>query len=89
VRPDFVFTRLRIAVFVDGCFWHCCPLHSTQPKNNADFWQKKLATNQARDRLVIRTLRAHGWKVLRIWEHDLVRKREARLVRRLLRFLQG
>lgn len=89
VRPDFVFPKLRIAVLVDGCFWHCCPLHSTKPKNNAAFWQKKLATNQARDRLVSRTLRAQGWRVLRIWEHDLARKREARLVARLQRFMQA
>jgi DNA mismatch endonuclease (patch repair protein) len=70
-------------VFVDGCFWHCCPHHFNQPKNNADFWRKKISTNQARDRLVIRTLQAQGWRVLRIWEHELARKREARLVKRI------
>jgi len=88
VRPDFVFTKLRLAVFVDGCFWHCCPLHSTKPKNNAAFWRKKFAANQTRDRLVIRTLRSQGWRVLRIWEHDLARKREKRLLTRLHRFFQ-
>lgn len=71
VRPDFVFRELRLAVFVDGCFWHACPLHATQPKGNAAFWRAKLARNQARDRLVTRTLRKAGWRVLRIWEHDL------------------
>lgn len=53
-KPDFVFPKLRAAVFVDGCFWHGCPLHATKPKNNAAFWRKKLAANQARDRLVTR-----------------------------------
>ncbi len=76
-----------LAVFVDGCFWHACPLHATKPRNNAAFWRKKLAVNQARDRLVNRFLRQAGWRVLRIWEHELAQKREARLVARLRRFL--
>jgi DNA mismatch endonuclease (patch repair protein) len=71
VRPDFVFPKLRLAVFVDGCFWHACPLHATKPRHNAAFWRKKLAANKARDRMVNRTLRAQGWRVLRIWEHEL------------------
>ena len=79
VKPDFVFLKLRLAVFVDGCFWHVCPLHATKPRNHAAFWRKKLAANQARDRKVNRTLRAAGWRVLRIWEHELKqgRKRKA------------
>lgn len=85
VRPDFVFPKLRLAVFVDGCFWHACPRHTTKPKNNAAFWRKKFARNKARDQLVTRTLRKNGWRVLRIWEHELARKREARLVKRLRR----
>ena len=87
VRPDFVFPKIRLAVFVDGCFWHGCPLHETKPKNNAAFWRKKFAANKVRDRLVTRTLRKSGWRVLRIWEHELARKREARLVVRLRRAL--
>ena len=83
VRPDFVFPKLRLAVFVDGCFWHACPKHSTQPKGNAAFWRKKISGNQIRDRLVSRTLRRNGWQVLRIWEHELVRRNEDRLIRRL------
>ncbi len=71
VRPDFVFPKLRVAVFVDGCFWHACPQHATQPKGNAAFWRAKLARNQARDRRVTRSLRRAGWRVLRIWEHSL------------------
>jgi DNA mismatch endonuclease, patch repair protein len=87
VRPDFVFPRLRLAVFVDGCFWHGCPRHETKPRNNAAFWRRKFAANKARDRLVTRTLRQNGWRVLRIWEHALVRKNEPRLVARLQRAL--
>jgi DNA mismatch endonuclease (patch repair protein) len=71
VRPDFVFARQRVAVFVDGCFWHGCRWHGTRPQGNAAFWARKLAGNRARDRRVNRVLRAHGWHVLRIWEHAL------------------
>ena len=77
----------RLAVFVDGCFWHGDPLHATAPKTNAAFWQEKLSTNRTRDRLVTRTLRALGWCVLRIWEHELIRKNEPRRLARLHRAL--
>jgi DNA mismatch endonuclease (patch repair protein) len=87
VRVDFVFPTRRLAVFVDGCFWHGCPRHETKPRNNAAFWRRKFAANKARDRLVTRTLRQGGWRVLRIWEHELARKREARLAARLRRAL--
>lgn len=87
-KPDFVFPKLRMAVFVDGCFWHGCPLHATKPRSNAAFWRRKIATNQARDRLVSRALRAQGWRVLRIWEHELARRNERRLRRRLAAYLQ-
>jgi DNA mismatch endonuclease (patch repair protein) len=70
-KPDFVFPKLRVAVFVDGCFWHGCPQHGTRPKQNRKFWDTKLTRNRARDRQVTRKLRAEGWKVLRIWEHSL------------------
>lgn len=85
VRPDFVFHKPRTVVFVDGCFWHGCPQHGTKPRGNAAFWRKKFAANIARDQLVTRALRRAGWKVLRIWEHELARKRAARLVARLTR----
>ncbi len=84
VKPDFVFPKLRLAVFVDGCFWHGCPRHATRPKGNAAFWRGKLAANKARDRLVSRALPRAGWRVLRAWEHELAPKNAARLVRRLL-----
>ena len=60
-----------VAVFVDGCFWHGCPKHSTVPATNRAFWKRKLTANKLRDRLVSRTLRRMGWRVVRIWEHDL------------------
>jgi DNA mismatch endonuclease, patch repair protein len=85
VRPDFVFRASKLAVFVDGCFWHGCPIHATQPKQNAKFWRVKIARNQARDRLVTRTLRRVGWRVLRIWEHELAKKNARRLAARLRR----
>jgi DNA mismatch endonuclease (patch repair protein) len=87
VKPDFVFRTHRLAVFVDGCFWHGCPLHARQPKTNTAFWRKKIAANRTRDRLVTRTLRRLGWRVLRVWEHELKRSNEHKLVRRLLTHL--
>jgi DNA mismatch endonuclease (patch repair protein) len=70
VRPDVVFTRARIAVFIDGCYWHCCPDHGTQPRRNEDYWSAKLAGNVARDRRVDEALRSDGWTVIRAWEHE-------------------
>lgn len=87
VKPDFVFPKLMMAVFVDGCFWHGCPQHATQPKTNARFWRDKIARNQARDRQANRLLRKLGWRVVRIWEHELKRKIEGRLLRRLKPYL--
>ena len=69
-RPDVVFTRAKVAVFVDGCFWHSCPDHATQPKRNADYWLPKLARNVQRDRDHDAALNAHSWIVVRIWEHE-------------------
>lgn len=88
-KPDFIFPKLRIAVFVDGCFWHGCPQHATMPQSNGEFWRKKLETNKKRDRLVGRTLRKAGWRVLRIWEHDLRPRNRERLVKRLNRFMEA
>jgi len=83
VRPDFVFSKLRVVVFVDGCFWHGCPKHATWPAHRAAWWRRKITGNKARDRRVNRTLRKAGWRVLRIWEHELARRHQARLMRRL------
>lgn len=70
VRPDLVFSGARVAVFVDGCFWHRCPVHATHPKANADYWQAKFDRNVARDRGDDAALRSAGWTVVRIWEHE-------------------
>ncbi len=68
-KPDFVFPRARVAVFVDGCFWHGHPRKCRLPKKNREYWSNKIARNIARDRLVVRTLKEQGWKVIRIWEN--------------------
>jgi DNA mismatch endonuclease (patch repair protein) len=67
---DIAFMRARVAVFVDGCFWHRCPIHATTPRANAEFWQTKFDLNVARDRRNDATLAAAGWSVVRIWEHE-------------------
>lgn len=69
-RADLVFPRRRVAVYVDGCFWHSCPQHATRPKNNADWWADKLAGNVRRDRDTDERLAAAGWTVIRVWEHE-------------------
>jgi DNA mismatch endonuclease (patch repair protein) len=68
--PDLVFTRSKLAVFVDGCFWHSCPKHGTMPAANRDWWRQKLERNEARDRATDEALAAAGWRVIRVWEHE-------------------
>lgn len=70
-RPDLVFPGKKLAIFVDGCFWHGCPQHATFPKTNKRFWEKKLRENRERDIRVNEQLYAVGWKVIRIWEHEI------------------
>ncbi len=77
----------KLAVFVDGCFWHGCPRHATMPANNRAFWTAKLARNAQRDREVTRTLRKAGWCVVRVWECALTRTRSARTAARIKRVL--
>ncbi|WP_147178331.1 MULTISPECIES: DNA mismatch endonuclease Vsr [Alphaproteobacteria] len=67
---DVVFPRIQVAVFVDGCFWHGCPIHGSWPKNNADFWRAKIEANRARDADTDQRLASIGWTVLRVWEHE-------------------
>ncbi len=88
-KPDFIFPKCRVAIFVDGCFWHGCPTHSKIPQQNRAFWAQKLQENKSRDKLVVRTLKASGWRVLRIWEHDLDRRRQGRLIARILKALSN
>ncbi|MFA4964371.1 MAG: very short patch repair endonuclease [Thermoleophilia bacterium] len=70
VRPDLVFLGPKVAVFVDGCFWHSCPTHGTTPGMNRDYWEPKLRRNRERDRRVTEALIAEGWTVVRVWEHE-------------------
>lgn len=69
-RVDVAFTRARVAVFVDGCFWHGCPDHGSTPKHNAEWWRSKLESNSLRDRTTDAALEAAGWTVVRVWEHE-------------------
>jgi len=69
-RADVVFTRMRVAVFVDGCFWHACSEHASWPKANGGWWREKLEGNVRRDRANDYALEAAGWRVLRVWEHE-------------------
>ena len=74
-RPDFANSREKIAVFIDGCFWHGCPRHYNNPKSNSAYWTAKIRRNKTRDREVDRRLKAEGWKIIRIWEHEVKRTR--------------
>lgn len=80
-RADLAFVRARVAVFVDGCFWHGCPEHGTWPKANAEWWRNKIETNVRRDQDTVARLKRNGWTVLRFWEHDDC-SRAARAIRR-------
>ncbi len=84
--PDFGFRKERLAIYVDGCFWHGCPRCYTRPATNQDFWDKKVEDNRARDRRVDGELRTSGWKLMRIWAHSL--KNEASVIRRIQRALE-
>lgn len=81
-KPDFVFREVRVALFVDGCFWHGCPIHGRNPSSNVEYWTAKLKRNEERDRRVSRFLRRAGWSVVRVWEHELL---EPRVITRKIR----
>ncbi|QCB49322.1 very short patch repair endonuclease [Rhodococcus sp. PAMC28707] len=82
-RADVVFPRRRVAVYVDGCFWHSCPVHATSPRNNARWWADKLAANVVRDRDTDSRLDAAGWTVVRVWEHEAARDAADKVTRAL------
>ena len=86
-HPDFIFWKVKLAVFVDGCFWHRCPKHGTIPTSNRPYWKRKLERNRERDQQVNRELRKQGWTILRIWHHELSSKNQTKLLRRLTRAL--
>lgn len=73
-KPDIVFTKKKIAIFVDGCFWHKCPICFQEPETRKEFWMKKIQSNVKRDKTVNAQLKTDGWKVLRFWEHDIREK---------------
>ena len=72
-KPDFSFPKKKTVVFIDGCFWHGCPKCFIPPKSNVEYWEEKIANNKRRDRRVARQLRAKGWRVFRIWEHEIAK----------------
>src|SRR5438094_793445 len=80
VRADLLFSAIRVAIFIDGCFWHRCPVHGTAPVTNAEYWTKKLTDNVTRDQRVNRSLELAGWCVLRIWEHEPAEEAADRIV---------
>lgn len=87
-KPDLVFVGAKVAVFIDGCFWHACPIHGQEPKTNAGFWSEKLRKNKLRDQTVNVKLAELGWRVVRIWEHEL-REDADRCVRELFKTVKN
>jgi DNA mismatch endonuclease, patch repair protein len=85
-RPDFVFAKERVAVFVDGCFWHGCAKHCRMPASNRKYWLAKIERNMQRDRTTRKVLREKGWNVVRVWEHELKHRPDS-AVRRISRAL--
>ena len=79
ISADMVFRRSRVAVFIDGCFWHGCPEHSSTPRTNVEYWAAKIAANRDRDARAGRLLAAAGWTVVRVWEHEDPRHGVARI----------
>jgi DNA mismatch endonuclease, patch repair protein len=69
--PDIAIKKYKIVIFVDSCFWHCCPIHGNKPKSNVEFWEKKLNRNRERDQEVNEYYKDKGWTVIRIWEHEI------------------
>lgn len=85
-KPDIVFTKKKITIFIDGCFWHKCPVCFQEPETRKEFWMKKIQSNLDRDKKVNDQLRNDGWTVIRIWEHD-VRKEPDAAVKRIIALL--
>jgi DNA mismatch endonuclease (patch repair protein) len=79
-KADIVFRRAKVCIFVDGCYWHGCPKHFETPKANSDWWQEKIDDNRNRDRKKRSILRRYGWRVISIWEHDIVPTKLTKLI---------
>lgn len=88
-HPDFIFPKLRVAVFVDGCFWHGHDCRNTKPKDNADYWRAKIERNQRRDQAATERLTALGYRVVRIWECEFQKKRRERLEEKLATIVEA
>lgn len=86
-KPDIVFIKKKIAIFVDGCFWHKCPVCFQEPETRKEFWMKKIGTNVERDLKNTRQLQEEGWTVLHFWEHE-IRKTPDNIVEKILQYLQ-
>ena len=86
-KPDFVFYKARLAVFVDGCFWHGCPTHCRMPKSNRRYWRQKIDGNRRRDKKTARHMRKNGWHVFRVWEHEIKQKQTGQKLGRMRRLL--
>jgi DNA mismatch endonuclease (patch repair protein) len=82
-KPDFIFPKAKIALFIDGCYWHGCPQHCRMPSSNQDYWKKKIARNIKRDKEVTKELRAKNWTVIRVWEHELKVKTKPPKIRKI------
>lgn len=87
-RPDIVFQKQKVAVFIDGCFWHRCPRHYQAPASNTEFWEKKINRNVERDREIDHELACQGWMVKRIWEHE-VKEEPLRVIEDLVLLLRS
>jgi DNA mismatch endonuclease, patch repair protein len=86
-KPDIVFTKKKITIFIDGCFWHKCPICFQEPETRKEFWMKKIGTNVERDLKNTKQLKEEGWTVLRFWEHE-IRKTPDKVVEKILQYLQ-
>jgi DNA mismatch endonuclease, patch repair protein len=86
-KPDIVFTKKKIAIFIDGCFWHKCPVCFQEPETRKSFWMKKINSNVNRDKKVNEQLKEEGWSVMRFWEHD-VRKNPDEIVKKISEILE-
>ena len=87
-KADIVFRRARLCVFVDGCYWHGCPKHFHAPKVNREWWNEKIADNRKRDRRKTSALRKRGWRVIRIWEHEIASRGIDQIVRTIIGLIE-
>ena len=87
-KPDIIFSKQKIAIFIDGCQWHKCQRHYVEPKTNTSFWLKKIDGNVKRDKFINKILKKDGWNVIRIWEHDLKKKELNNTLRKIIKVLK-